>query len=138
MSIRQHWTRLGVACLLLAGSTELLAQRPRGGMGMDREAMRECMQQAREERGVATSDAAEQGPARLGARFDTADGNDDGYLDATEFEALLAMQRRETLFGRLDADADGLLSREELAVAGERRQGRPAAALRECMQQQPE
>ena len=133
MSIRQPWARLGVAILLLAGSTELLAQRPRAGMGMDREAMRECMQQAMEERGGAVG--AEERPARLEALFDTADSDDDGFLDGEEFAELLAMQQRERLFGRLDADEDGLLSREELAAAGERRQGRPTAAMRECMQQ---
>ncbi len=59
--------------------------------------------------------------ARRAERFAEMDANSDGQVDAEEFAAFSsarAAERAATLFERLDADGDGLVSRDALEARG--------------------
>ncbi|MEL7026781.1 MAG: EF-hand domain-containing protein [Pseudomonadota bacterium] len=64
--------------------------------------------------------------ARQDARFAEMDANGDGSVDAAEFAAFAAAQASERAaerFDRLDADGDGLLSRDVLEARQSRGRG---------------
>lgn len=62
--------------------------------------------------------------ARHLERFDSADGNRDGTLTSDEARAAFAAgraERRAAMFGRLDSDGDGVISRAEFDARAEAR-----------------
>lgn len=69
----------------------------------------------REEMQAARAERHEQMRARAEERWQSADANGDGSIDLAEAQA--GMPRAAEDFGRLDADGNGLLSREELREA---------------------
>lgn len=93
-------------------------QRP----NIDREAVRDCVQEAHPEFA---------GPAGIEQRFDTLDTDNNSLLSAQEL-ADGRLAHAEEQFSRLDADADGLLTQDELRAAhtDRRELGR---ATRDCM-----
>lgn len=107
-------------------TTDELGERPEPPDEGARDAFRQCVADAL---GVEVPDGGEPGD-----RFDFADVNGDGAIDAAEAEAV-AMERALTSFDRLDANADGVL-----VIAEFRRSLGRTAALRairrDCRQAQ--
>lgn len=81
---------------------------------------------------AASADEAEKAMAR--ENFEQADANADGALDAVEFRAFIDLNaeddlgkaarvkrfgRYDTAFGRADENADGAVTREEIAAMAE-------------------
>jgi Ca2+-binding EF-hand superfamily protein len=76
-----------------------------------------------------------RGPPRSMEAWKLADSDHDGFISKAEFDAMprimnLPEEKRENLFKRLDKDADGKLSREELAPLGKPRDGKDAPMKR--------
>ncbi|MEM9670041.1 MAG: hypothetical protein AAF950_14055 [Pseudomonadota bacterium] len=66
-----------------------------------------------------TAEREERRANRQERRFNRLDVNEDGFIDADEFEA-----PSEARFERIDADGDGEITEEEARAAGEKRRGK--------------
>ena len=80
-----------------------------GKISKDEFAARGAMMAARRGGDAAPASASGEAPKHDGARmFDRFDANQDGFLDATEINAVLARR-----FARVDANHDGVLTPDE-------------------------